>query len=148
MRRWIALAAGMALWPVQAALAQAQTDWVGLSANANGARFYALAHELVPVKASDAEPTLWVKQTPTPAQGFSWFEGHALYQVNCQEQSYKILSVTLFYPDGTNQSHSGEDVVRRVVPQTPLAGLAARVCPAEKQASARLTALTSAAGKL
>lgn len=148
MRRWIALATGMALWPIHPASAQAQADWVDVSANASGTKFYALAHELVPANSSTAEATVWVKQTPIPAQGVGWYEGHALYQVNCAEQSYRILKVTLFFPDGTNQSHSGEDVVRRVIPQTPLADLATRVCPAASQASGKLVATSAGAAKL
>ena len=152
MRKWITLAAGVALLPLQAAFAQAQApaqaDWVDVSAAANGTCFYALANELVPAKTATAEPTVWIRQTPTPAQGVAWYEGHALYQVNCQGQSYKILKVTLFYRDGTSQSHSGEEVVRRVTPQTPLADLASRVCPAASQAPGKLTVASSGPPRL
>lgn len=148
MRKWIPLVAAIAVLPFQPALAQAQADWVEVSANPGGARFYALAHELVPVKTSAAEPTFWVKQTPTAAQGVGWYEGHALYQVNCQEQSYKILNVIVFFANGTNQSHSGEEAVRRVVPQTPLAEVVTRVCPAAPaQPSGTLTAANFAGSK-
>ena len=147
MGNWIALAAGLAALPLQPALAQAQADWVEVSGNPGGARFYALADELTPAKTSAAEPTFWVKQNPTAAQGLNWYEGHALYQVNCQAQSYKILNVIVFHADGTNEAHSGENVVRQIVPQTPLADVATRVCPAAGQATGKLAAASFAGSK-
>jgi hypothetical protein len=136
------------MWPLQASMAQTQTDWVEVGANETGTQFYALAHELVPPKTSSAEPTFWVKQKPSPGQGLGWYEGHALYRLNCLEKSYKILKVSLFYSDGTNQSHSGEEVVRHIIPQTPLADVAARLCPSANSSSGQLSAASTGATKL
>ena len=91
---------------------------------------------------------MWVKQTPAAAEGVAWYEGHALYQVNCQQQSYKILQVAVFFRDGTNQSHRGEGIVRRVVPQSALSDLVTRVCPAADSASGKLVATNAGTAKL
>jgi hypothetical protein len=114
----------------QSALAQAEPEWTAVSANVNGTQFYAHDHELAAARTLGANPTVWVKQNPSAAQAVAWSEGHALYQINCARQTYQILEVSLYYPDGSNQSHRGEGVTRQVVPQTPLHELVTRVCPA------------------
>lgn len=139
---WIVFA-GLAILPFQMAAAQEQPNWTAVDSSASGDKFYALASELQPAAISMSEPQVWVKQTPSPTRGLGWHEGHALYKVNCAQQSYSILKVTLFFADGTSQSHEGEGVVRRIVPQTSLATLAGRVCPAPAAAAGHVAAASA-----
>ena len=141
----IILAAGAALCPLQPVLAQPQGDWVDLPTSASGARLYAQAHELTAASAVTAQPAVWVKQIPAPSAGLAWREGHALYQIDCRAQTYTIRQVTLFFKDGTSQSHSNEGVVRHVAPQTSLAELVGRVCPAASTTPGKALAAASTA---
>lgn len=117
------------------ALAKNDSDWITIQAAApNTTGVEARGADIFSGRSWKTDNKVWLRFDFSRDRTVEWRSAMVLYVIDCVNQSYKIASRTVYYPDGRNEYMGGDGRTMEIVPETNMALIARMVCvdiPAE-----------------
>lgn len=127
------VAAAFVLFPLSAAADRAKDtpDWLHIDTTPTGTEVYARKSDIIAGRPNQTDARLWVKYDFSRNRTIRQREAMILYSVNCPRQTFRQLSITAFYPDGSAETLEPDGAVRYVVPETNMAFAVSLLCLTE-----------------
>lgn len=124
------IAAAVLLLPLTAAADEAKDtpDWLHIDTTQTNTEVYARKADLLAGRGHQTDARVWLLFDYSRDRTVQAREAKALYSVNCPAKTYRKLTTTVYYPDGTNNTWKSNEGTKYVIPDSNMAMVVGILC--------------------